>query len=104
MITCRHFLICTFCIAIAGASFVRVHAAEPTSNPCVVPSSKMDEKWWADRHWQKLEIIKNGGAKLLFIGDSITHGWEGVGKNVWAKFYAARYALNLGFGGDCTQN
>ena len=42
-------------------------------------------------------------AQLLFIGDSITEGWEGAGKEVWQKYYEKRHALNLGIGGDQTQ-
>lgn len=45
-----------------------------------------------------------GGWELLMIGDSITHGWEGSGKNIWAEYYADRKALNLGIGGDRTQH
>jgi lysophospholipase L1-like esterase len=43
-------------------------------------------------------------AEVIFIGDSITQGWEGEGKDVWAKFYAPRNAVNLGIGGDRTQH
>ena len=38
------------------------------------------------------------------MGDSITEGWEGNGKKVWAKYYAPRQALNLGIGSDHTQH
>ena len=43
-------------------------------------------------------------AQVIFIGDSITQGWEGEGKEVWAKYYAHRNAVNLGIGGDRTQH
>ena len=43
-------------------------------------------------------------AQVIFIGDSITQGWEGDGKEVWAKYYAHRSAVNLGIGGDRTQH
>ena len=45
-----------------------------------------------------------GGWELLMIGDSITHGWEGHGKKVWAEYYGDRKALNLGIGGDRTEH
>jgi lysophospholipase L1-like esterase len=45
-----------------------------------------------------------GKAEVLFIGDSITEGWEQNGKGVWAKYYAPRHALNLGIGSDHTQH
>jgi lysophospholipase L1-like esterase len=45
-----------------------------------------------------------GAYDLEFIGDSITQGWEGAGKNVWSEFYGGRKAINLGVGGDRTQH
>ena len=41
---------------------------------------------------------------LVMIGDSITHRWEKAGKEVWEREFAGKSALNLGFGGDTTQN
>jgi len=42
--------------------------------------------------------------KVVFLGDSITHGWAGNGKAVWNLHYAPRGAYNYGIGGDTTQN
>jgi beta-glucosidase len=50
------------------------------------------------------ERVKQGHADLIFIGDSITQGWEGAGKAVWDKYYGKRNAVNLGIGGDRTQH
>jgi len=52
---------------------------------------------------KRVEAAK-GNVDLVFLGDSITQGWEGNGKNVWQKFYSNRKALNLGIGGDRTQH
>jgi len=65
--------------------------------------------WWVPRHEQKLaEIAALRAASLqpdvVFIGDSITHNWENEGKAVWAANYARYHALDLGFGGDHTEN
>ncbi|WP_062063543.1 putative glycoside hydrolase [Cellvibrio sp. OA-2007] len=65
--------------------------------------------WWLPRHEQKLadaKAIKAKGGKidLLFIGDSITQGWEKEGAPVWEKNYATRNAFAIGFGGDRTEN
>jgi len=38
------------------------------------------------------------------MGDSITQGWEGEGKDVWAREYEHRHAVNCGTGGDETQH
>jgi beta-glucosidase len=56
------------------------------------------------RHQSFNQRVARGNVDLLLIGDSITHGWEGRGKNVWAKFYGKRNAVNLGIGGDRTQH
>jgi lysophospholipase L1-like esterase len=60
--------------------------------------------WWMPRHEKKLQDIKARLIDLVFIGDSITEGWEKAGAPVWEKFYAKRNAIALGFGGDRTEN
>src|ERR1017187_10140272 len=45
-----------------------------------------------------------GSCDIEFIGDSITQGWEGAGKNVWQEFYGQRKVINFGVGGDRTQH
>jgi len=59
--------------------------------------------WWKVRHEQKLKALKTAKCDILFIGDSITHGWERKGKQVWEKHYG-KHAFNIGYGGDQTQN
>lgn len=59
---------------------------------------------WMMRHASFNERVKQGNADLLFIGDSITQGWERAGKAVWDEYYAKRNAVNLGIGGDRTQH
>lgn len=56
------------------------------------------------RHDRFNAISKEGKAKLVFLGDSITEGWEGSGKDVWAQYYAKREAANFGIGGDRTEH
>ena len=45
-----------------------------------------------------------GDYDIEFIGDSITQGWEGAGRNVWQEFYGPRKCINMGVGGDQTQH
>jgi len=73
------------------------------------PLSRMDTKWWADRHAAKLRELRAGRVDLLWIGDSITQDWEKSGppawqdfRPVWDRFYGGRHAVNLGFKGDAT--
>lgn len=65
--------------------------------------------WWLPRHQNKLDEIKHMKAngirsEVVFIGDSITQGWEKAGANVWDRYYKKHNALALGFGGDRTEN
>lgn len=62
------------------------------------------EGGWVARHESFNKRVAEGNVDLLLIGDSITQGWEGAGKDVWAKYYTPRHAVNLGIGGDRTQH
>ncbi|HAV63133.1 MAG TPA: acetylglucosamine-6-sulfatase [Verrucomicrobiales bacterium] len=73
-------------------------------NFAVIPATRGDEDWWKQRDRAKREQAREGGFELVFIGDSITQGWEGAGKEIWAERYAPRKALNLGFSGDRTEH
>lgn len=59
---------------------------------------------WMARHQGVVDRVKKGGVDLVFIGDSITHGWEGGGRELWSKYYAPRNAVNMGFGWDRTEH
>jgi len=54
------------------------------------------------RHEKFNAISKEGKAQIVFLGDSITEGWEGAGAKAWAEHYANRSAANFGIGGDQT--
>ena len=75
------------------------------SHSAVEPAPR-NEPWWQDRHKSFNKRVGEVGekAQVLFIGDAITQGWEGEGKEVWARYYAHRNAINLGIGGDRTQH
>ncbi len=73
-------------------------------NSAVIPATRGDEDRWRERDKQLTAEAQKGEAQLAFIGDSITQGWEGNGKAVWAKYYADRQPINLGIGGDRTEH
>ena len=65
--------------------------------------------WWMPRHQEKLaEIARRKAAHeptdLVLIGDSITHNWEKDGKAVLAERLDKYHPLDLGYGGDRTEN
>lgn len=63
--------------------------------------------WQVKRHQEKMaEIAEKGGAKIVLIGDSITHNWETVGARQLEKYLSnGDYrALDLGYSGATTDN
>jgi lysophospholipase L1-like esterase len=73
------------------------------------PISRMDLKWWRERHLAKLAELRRVRPNLIFLGDSITQNWENDGPEnwerfvtEWQRFYGDRNAVNLGFKGDTT--
>lgn len=86
-------------LLVSAASFAQ--NAEPRKNPAIVPV-KHEGKRTEDVMQRGSE--NPGPCDIAFIGDSITQGWEGNGKNVWAKFYGGRKCLNFGVGGDRTEH
>jgi sialidase-1 len=60
--------------------------------------------WWPARHTAKVAEAGASEAEVVFLGDSITQGWETTGKKQCDALVAHRRALNLGFAGDSTQH
>jgi lysophospholipase L1-like esterase len=89
--------------SLACVALLSIGRAEDKVASTVRPEPRTD-KGWVDRNASFNERVKQGNVGLLLIGDSITHGWEGDGKDVWAKYYTPRNAVNLGIGGDRTQH
>lgn len=54
-------------------------------------------------HQRFVATAKEGKAELVFLGDSITAGWNGQ-KTVWDKAFGAYKPANFGIGGDRTQH
>ena len=64
---------------------------------------------WYERHSLKCRETVSRTFDLVFIGDSLTHFWQGdsgydYGSAVWTQYYGRRRVQNLGFGFDRTQN
>lgn len=116
---------------------LEVRMVDLTSLRPTIPLSRIGRKawyapdgWWERRHREKLAEIANGPKvyDMVFVGDSITHNWEGwknpdeaafiddlhrKGKlktgarpagELWDQMAEKYRILNLGYGGDCTQH
>lgn len=57
---------------------------------------------WNEMHANFLKRAQAGPINVLFLGDSITQGWDGAGKATWEKSFAPLNAANFGIGGDMT--
>jgi len=96
-------------------------AVAPSATPAVtpkplppqppdVPAVKFDpktgepNKGFLAAHDRFVATAKEGKAQLLFLGDSITAGWSGPGKDVWEKSFSPWQPANFGIGGDRTQH
>lgn len=86
----------------------------------ITPSARMSDRtkdktrdpglfgdyWWANRvlsRHNEIQKLKGKKVDLVMLGDSITHFWEWKHKKSWEKLTAGKTALNLGYGGDRTQ-
>ncbi len=78
-----------------------VAAAQPLKAETPAPQR---DSWWMERHDRTVARIRQGQVDLVFIGDSITQGWEEDGRPVWDRYYASRRAVNLGYNSDQTEN
>ena len=93
--------------------FTRLHRegqyVTTTPKSCIGMTRSWDPYpgWWEKRHAEKLAQIAASGGKIdiVFIGDSITHNWEGArgpgsdyGGKPLAELKKKHSVLNLGFG------
>jgi lysophospholipase L1-like esterase len=87
--------------------------AQPATSPAPGTNHATAAVARTDGGWVQRNAAFNARAKVghekgdigvIFIGDSITQGWEENGKGVWAASYEKRHAVNFGIGGDRTEH
>lgn len=81
---------------LALALCLTVSAQEPKDNPAAKPLNRDNP-----RHKQFLKVVEKGEGDVIFLGDSITQGWEGQ-KKTWDEAFGAFKPVNLGISGDQT--
>jgi lysophospholipase L1-like esterase len=77
-------------------------ACRSGSGPVTIVPRPRGDDWWLDVHRRHVERAKQGHVDLLFLGDSITQGWND--NAIWKEHYEHRNALNFGINGDATQH
>jgi len=89
---------------LAALSLLAPAAVAQADNPATTPVPRTDEGILA-RQTEVLRRAREAGpADVVFLGDSITQGWEGAGKAVWERDVAPLGAVNLGVSGDRTEH
>jgi len=88
-------------VGCAETPLIELYGLTGKTHKAVTPVHRLG--WWAPRHKAVLNQVKKGNVDLILVGDSITHGWDGQ-KELWAKYYAPRKAVNMGFSGDRTEH
>jgi lysophospholipase L1-like esterase len=92
-------------VVAALAVWISVQPFARADEPATVKPMPREEKWWTDRNDQFDARAKQGDVGVIFLGDSITHGWEGKeAQPIWDKYFGPRKAMNAGIGGDRTQH
>jgi lysophospholipase L1-like esterase len=70
---------------------------KPAGNPA---ARKLDRDVPRHKDFLKRAEQTKGAGNVVFLGDSITEGWEG--QKAWAEHFGAFTPVNLGIGGDQT--
>ena len=92
-------LITTSCVLALGLS-LPILAAEEKNDKDNPAAKKLNRD--IPRHQDFLKRIEQskGAGDVIFLGDSITHGWEG--QKAWQEYFGSFKPVNLGIGGDQT--
>jgi lysophospholipase L1-like esterase len=99
-------------IAVITAAILLVTTAVLPQTISTITPEPRQSVFWLNRFDEINRRIEQGSIDLLFVGDSITHFWEGTiypkdsephgtaGQVVWDEYYSQRNAANIGIGGD----
>lgn len=89
--------------------FCNPHALANSPAPLsgIIPAKRTTEfEWMSVKAWEKMHaedvlVAQYDQVDVLFVGDSITAGWDW---EIWQKNFAPLKAANFGIGGDHTGN
>jgi N-acetylglucosamine-6-sulfatase len=99
---------CTVAITLILGACAHAPAVSPAESLAVAPTCKAlvpeFHTGTEARHERFNAISKEGKARVVFLGDSITQGWEGPGRAVWTEKFEPLGAANFGISGDRTEH
>jgi lysophospholipase L1-like esterase len=80
-------------------------AIATAQQPKADPAKPLERKGTEKQHESFLKRGKEGPVDLLFVGDSITAGWNGKdAKKIWDERFGKWKPANFGIGGDRTEH
>lgn len=93
-----------FSISAAALTFASLSFA---SSPATPTPRNVEYDWmsisaWYKAHAEDVEVAAKGEAQLLFVGDSITQGYQWAPS--WEREFSKYKPANFGIGGDKTEN
>lgn len=102
------FSLVPFVTLFVAVSMFTQAAPKPVSQAPDVAAPKMGtngvpQEGFIKSHDSFVKTAQQGQAGLVFLGDSITAGWNGK-KDIWEKSFGAYKPVNFGIGGDRTQH
>jgi len=95
---------CAVLLGLAILSGLALRADDKKPDHSAVKPDERKDRAAVDRHQEFLKKADKDKIEVLFLGDSLTQGWEGGGKEVWKKHLEGLKAANFGIGGDRTQH
>lgn len=101
----RRALLATALLMGQAASALAACPTPPRGQPLPAEATPSLQVWppWrvaVDALTDRLRRSNVAPARVVFLGDSITEGWQA---QIFQQFYGHRAAINLGIGGDATQ-
>ena len=114
----KHFAAILLPLALASLAAAQTPPAAPATKPaaaakapesdvpaCLTPAARGDDGGKA-RQDEVLRRVREAKApvNVVFVGDSITQGWEDAGAAAWKRHFEPLGALQIGVGGDRTEH
>ncbi|WP_269523329.1 GDSL-type esterase/lipase family protein [Coraliomargarita parva] len=88
-------------LALTCAAAALSTRAAQTENPAATATPKQP---WIDRHNRIVKETLQKKPDLVFLGDSITDGWDNHGLAVWKQHFGQYNPVNQGIAGDRTEH
>jgi lysophospholipase L1-like esterase len=100
----RSLVACLFLLPHLAAMTPQDPSPAKPAHAAVTPQPRGDQ-WILERQATCVRRAKEAkAADVVFVGDSITQGWEEDGVDAWQKHFGGLSTLNLGVSGDRTEH